>query len=144
MPKQVSLNVSAIDDKNYRDSWVDHIEGKPVSEVKIETKQDINGDTAGKQADYEGGVYVYESYEVFLKRAAVWASTHFTDEDIREIIDRKKTDEVTAREEIDYVEEGKDKAVIVERIIEKWGVEHGHYEKIHTLPDGSIFVKLKG
>lgn len=136
-------DAQAMGDKSFRDAWCQHIEGKPLVEKGEAVKMDAKGETAGTQVDYPEGVFIYESYDVFLKRAVVWASTHFSDDDVKRIIDKKKTDEVTSREDISYVEEGKDKAEIVERILEKWGPEQGHYEKIHTLPDGSIYVKLK-
>jgi hypothetical protein len=134
---QVPSSTTRIDSKPFRDAWVSHIENGAVEEVLFETKPE------GKQAEYANGIFVYESYDVFIARAKVWGKDKLTVGAIEAIVAKKKLVEPIDFETINAIEAMATKDEKVEKIIDAWGVDHDYYEKIHTLPDGSIFVKLK-
>lgn len=130
--------------KAFRDLWVLRIESQVIAEtVAARSKNDHNGADAGIQVDYGQGIFVYENYGTLVKRAKVWCRAHLSTSDIRAIINSKKSIEGFPWDEIVYVEAGSTNAEKIDRIIDTWGIEHGHYERIHTLPDGSVYLKLK-
>jgi len=136
-------NASKSGGKTLRDKWCEHIEGKTKTQIDSGVKKDVKGNDAGSQHEYDDGTYIYENIDVFAKRTIVWANSKLTNKEVDDIIAKRKADEVTSREEVAYVEAGKNKSEKLERIIEKWGMEHGFYEAIHTLPDGSVYMRLK-
>lgn len=130
-------------DKDQLNAWVVHIQGKPCAEIKSEIKKDAKGDIVGKQTDYENGVFVYENEAVFQKRAITWAQAKFAKSDFDDILEKYKKNELASSDTIKYIEDGKDLSEKISRLLTEFGFDHGFYEKTHTLPDGSVYMKLK-